>query len=171
MSIADQQKRPKAADLVGAGLTLCVFAAEAFIDVSAPAWLSALAVGLLLLVPLFVFLPFRTLARHGRPPEGGPFFATTRVVDKGVYRVVRHPQYVGYTLLALGFGARNPHWMVIGLASGAAGFFYLQAVMEERYCRREWGPTYEAYMSQVPRFNFLAGLFGIVRERLTRVGS
>jgi len=171
MSIADQQKRPKAADVAGGCLILCVFAAEAVIDVSAPAWLATLAVALLLLVPPFVFLPFRMLSRHGRPPEGGPFFATTRVVDKGVYRIVRHPQYVGYTLLALGFGARNPHPVVLGLAAGAAGFFYLQALMEERYCRREWGPTYEAYMRQVPRFNFLAGLFRVLRKRLTRVRS
>ena len=167
MSNTDRQKRPKAADAAGAGLTLCVFAAEAVVDISAPAWLTTVAVVLLLLVPPFVFLPFRTLSRHGKPPVGEPYFATTQVVDKGIYRVVRHPQYLGYTLLALGFGARNPHPVVLGLAGGAAGFFYLQAVMEERYCRRKWGSTYEAYMSQVPRFNFLAGLFGIVRERLS----
>ena len=55
---------------------------------------------------------------------------------------------------------------VVGLALGAAVFFYVQAVAEERFCRRELGPEYDAYVERVPRFNFLLGLIKVVREHL-----
>ncbi|NIM49134.1 MAG: hypothetical protein GTO22_07715 [Gemmatimonadales bacterium] len=171
MSSEGQPKRPKAADAAGAVLILGVLAAQAFLDVSGARWLTAVAVALLLLAPAFIFLPFLHLSRYGKPRDGGPYFATTKLVDRGIYRVVRHPQYVGYALLAVGFGARNPHPLVLGLASGAAAFFYLQCVLEERFCRGTFGSAYDQYMSRVPRFNFLLGLFRIAQDHLRGVNG
>jgi protein-S-isoprenylcysteine O-methyltransferase Ste14 len=168
MSNIKFEKRPKAADIVGGVLAVGVIGGQAFVDVAAPQWLTVVAVALLLLAIVFIGLPFRDLPRYGLPRPGEPSFATTRLVDKGVYRLVRHPQYLGYTLLVLGFGALNPHPAILGLAGGAAAFFYLQAVQEERACRAEWPSPYEAYMGRVPRFNFLLGVIRVVRERLTR---
>jgi len=171
MRSAKSEKRPQAPDVVGAVLAIGVIGGQAIVDVSAPKWLTAVAIALLLLSIIFIGLPFRDLPRYGLPRSGEPFFATTRLVDKGIYRVVRHPQYLGYTLLVLGFGALNPHPAILGLAGGAAAFFYLQAVQEERACHAEWTSAYEAYMGQVPRFNLLLGVIRVLRERLTRVRS
>ena len=171
MSSTKSEKRPRAPDIVGGVLAVGVIGGQAFVDVAAPKWLTVIAVALLLLSPVLIGLPFRDLPRYGLPRPGEPFFATTRLVDKGVYRLVRHPQYLGYTLLVLGFGALNPHPAILGLAGGAAAFFYLQAVQEERACRSEWAAAYKAYMGRVPRFNFLLGVIRVVRERLTRARS
>ncbi len=171
MSSTKSEKRPKAPDIVGGVLAVGVIGGQAFVDVAAPRWLTVAAVACLLLALVLIALPFRDLPRYGLPRPGEPFFATTRLVDKGVYRLVRHPQYLGYTLMVLGFGALNPHRAILGLAGGAAAFFYLQAVQEERACRAEWPSSYEAYMDRVPRFNFPLGVFRVVRERLTRAGG
>jgi protein-S-isoprenylcysteine O-methyltransferase Ste14 len=165
MGSHDRNSRPKAADLAAAALTLVLFVAYFILDTSRPGWLTVIGVLLLVLAAALVFPPFLHLSRHGKTEAGKPYFATTRVVDRGVYRIVRHPQYLGYICLVLGFGALNPHPLVLGPALGAAAFFYLQAVLEERYCVRELGSDYERYMRAVPRFNLVLGLLRIVRGR------
>ena len=165
MSSHDGNSRPKAADLAAAALTLILFVAYFILDAPRPGWLTVIGVLLLVLAAALIFPPFLHLARHGKAEAGAPYFATTRVVDRGVYRIVRHPQYLGYTCLVLGFGALKPHPLVLASALSAAAFFYLQAVLEERYCVRELGSDYERYMRAVPRFNLVLGLLRFLRGR------
>jgi protein-S-isoprenylcysteine O-methyltransferase Ste14 len=87
------------------------------------------------------------------------------VADRGLYAVVRHPQYLGYICLVLGFGAIDPHPLILALAGGAAVFFYIQAVLEERHCLEQMGADYADYMKRVPRFNLVLGLFRIALRR------
>lgn len=165
MSSPDKSGRPKAADLAAAVLTVALIAAHFVLDASRPWWLTTIGALLLALAAALIFPPFVHLSRHGETKEGGPYFATTKVVDRGIYRVVRHPQYLGYICLVLGFGALNPHLLTAALAAAAAVFFYLQAILEERYCMRELGSEYERYMRAVPRFNLVLGLIRIARGR------
>ena len=90
------------------------------------------------------------------------------MVDKGVYGLVRHPQYLGYTLLVLSFCSLDPHPLTLGLAGGASVFFYVQSMAEENFCRENLGPEYGDYMKRVPRFNFLLGVYRIAKKRLTK---
>lgn len=124
--------------------------------------------GLVMLVALpFIVLPFRQLARHGGVSPGGRYMETTRVVDSGIYSIVRHPQYVGYCLLFAGLALRRQ--TLDALAVSAAGIALLgwQMVVEEHYLRAELGEAYARYAERVPRWNFIAGLW----RRLTRPGS
>jgi len=165
MSNDNGRTRPKAADIAAAVLAFPLLAAAIAIDASGPGWLTAAGVVLLALAVVFIFPPFFLLARHGKPGEGEPFFATTRVADRGLYRIVRHPQYLGYIFLVLGFGALDPHPAILALAGGASVFFYVQAVLEERYCLEALGEEYAGYMRRVPRFNFVLGLLRIAKKR------
>ena len=62
--------------------------------------IESLGWGVLWLSALFGWLPVFTLRRHGRVPGGKAYVHTTRLVERGVYAIVRHPQYLAGVLLA-----------------------------------------------------------------------
>jgi hypothetical protein len=82
---------------------------------------------------------------------------TGAVVDRGVYAITRHPQYLGYMLLACGFALLSQHWLAILLAAVCVTCFYLQAVSEEEYCLAQLGSAYERYLQ----------LFSVLESRPT----
>jgi len=128
-------------------------------------WLSACGAGALLLAPVFIFPPFFTLSRRGGVPPGKPYYETTRVVDRGVFAIVRHPQYLGYILLAVGFALLSQHPVTWALAAIAVACFVLYAGQEERECTRRLGQRYTDYRRRVPRFNFVLGLARLLVRR------
>jgi protein-S-isoprenylcysteine O-methyltransferase Ste14 len=88
---------------------------------------------------------------------------TQAVVDRGLYAITRHPQYLGYMLLVAGFALLLQHWLSTILALMSIVFFYRQAMHEERYCLAKFGVWYEQYIMRVPRFNLVAGIVRLVR--------
>jgi protein-S-isoprenylcysteine O-methyltransferase Ste14 len=129
-----------------------------FLDRGPSRLVRAVGIGALLLSVCFMFPPFVLLKRYGRPRRGRPYFCATTVVDRGVYRIVRHPQYVGYVLLVSGFAALSQHPVSATLAVLSACAFCLQALEEEKFCQAQFGESYRDYVRRVPRFNFLVGL-------------
>jgi protein-S-isoprenylcysteine O-methyltransferase Ste14 len=113
---------------------------------------------LLLALPLFS-LPFLHLGRHGASPDGRSYVHTTRVADRGVYALVRHPQYLGYSLLVTGLTLLNPNPGTLTLSLLAVAGFVFQAVAEERFLVQRMGEAYLAYQDRVPRFDLVRGLW------------
>ena len=75
--------------------------------------------------------------------------AQERIVDRGPYRYVRHPAYLGLLLSLLGFGLCSGNWLSLVVAIGLP----LTAVMyrirvEERALLRHFGPAYAEYSSR-----------------------
>jgi protein-S-isoprenylcysteine O-methyltransferase Ste14 len=168
VSNGKSDKRPYAADMVATGFALGVFISASVFDVEGYRWLTLL--GLIVLataVPLFV-LPFFHLRRYGMPISGRPFHETTRMVHVGLYSVVRHPQYVGYTHIMLGLALVNPHPVTMILAAVGAVFLYAQAVSEERFCRDAFGREYDEYARAIPRCNVPLGLLRAVKRSRKR---
>jgi protein-S-isoprenylcysteine O-methyltransferase Ste14 len=119
-------------------------------------------VAVLLLATVFVFWPFHLLAKHGAIGRKQPYTQTTTVVDRGLYAIIRHPQYLGYALLACGFALLSQHWVSCLLAAIGVTCFYVQAVHEERACLARLGRPYAQYCQRVPRFNAILGLARLV---------
>jgi protein-S-isoprenylcysteine O-methyltransferase Ste14 len=163
-------KRPYVADVGAAVSAAGVFITGSVFDFAGPRWLTLLGVSLAAAAVPFIVLPFFHLRHHGMPGNGRPFHETTRMVRHGLYRVVRHPQYVGYTLLVLGLAAVNPHTVTVILALAAAVLFYVQAIHEERFCVEWFGGEYDEYARAVPRFNLLVGFLRVVLRSRKRLG-
>ncbi len=121
-------------------------------------YLRAAGVLTLILAALFIFLPFYYLSRYGQPVKGDTYLQSNQVVDHGPYAIVRHPQYLGYSLLGCGFAILRQNWVIVLLAVFGTVFFYLQAVEEEKICLSRFGDDYAKYSQHVPRFNFILGL-------------
>ncbi len=154
----DALKRPYVFLLLAGAATITLFVADQLAVGGDIAWLKVLGVATLLLAALFMFAPFYYLSQYGQVGEGKHFIYTTQVVDRGVYAIVRHPQYLGYALLDLGFALLYQSWATAVPAALAILFFYLQVMQEERFCVYQMGADYEAYCTRVPRFNFLLGI-------------
>lgn len=121
-------------------------------------YLRAVGVFTLALAPLFMFLPFYYLSRYGQSAKGETYLQSRQVIDCGPFAIVRHPQYLGYSLLGCGFAILRQHWAIALLAVLGMVFFYLQAVEEEKICLSKFGEAYLQYSQRVPRFNFILGL-------------
>ncbi|MEJ2207503.1 MAG: isoprenylcysteine carboxylmethyltransferase family protein, partial [Anaerolineae bacterium] len=129
---------------------------------SAP--LRSAGAALLVLSAAFIFAPFFLLPRHGGSQGGGSYMQARAVVDRGLYGIVRHPQYLGYVLLACGFALLSQHWLALVLAAVGVAAFYRQAIEEEKECLARFGPAYGRYRQRVPRFNALLGLARRLRQ-------
>ena len=106
----------------------------------------------------FVVAPMFALHRHGRVEPGQSYMQATRLVDRGPYAVVRHPQYLGYMCLNVTFVLISQHGLIIVLGSLATILFYLYALREEELLIEKFGKEYQEYMCRVPRFNVMLGL-------------
>ena len=75
------------------------------------------------------------------------------VVDRGPYRLIRHPSYSGTLLTLLGVGLTTLNWasLVLLLGCGLAGLLYRVRV-EEHVLLDYLGAPYAAYMRRTHRF-------------------
>lgn len=55
-----------------------------------------------------------------------------RLVERGVYRVVRHPIYGGIGIGAIGLALGRGSWTALAIGVGLLGFFWLKSRREER---------------------------------------
>lgn len=120
-------------------------------------WLSA----------IFGWLPIFTFRRYGEVGGRG-YVHTTRLVDRGVYAIVRHPQYLAGVLLCIALGLITPHWTVILLGLASIPFYYVNTFSEERQNIAKFGDAYLDYMQRVPRMNFLLGIVRLLRHRIAK---
>ena len=153
-----EQPRPYIPDLSASLLAAALLVLDQFVEGAENPSLRILGLLSLLLAAIFMFTPFYFLKRYGRIKEGESVVYTNQLVDRGIYAIVRHPQYLGYSLLVLGFTLLSQYWATALLGLGAIAFFYLQAVQEEHFLRRQFDQVYDAYCQQVPRFNFILGI-------------
>jgi len=163
--MADNQKLPvpKVFAWLASLLTLSVIVAEQFLPRGEHPLSRIL--GVLMLVPaaIFIFIPFYQLAKHGKKNRGDHYMQTKQVFNQGLYALIRHPQYLGYSLLAVGFALISQHWGACFLAALSFTCFYIQAIREESYCKEKFGMPYVQYQQKVPRFNFLVRLWWVLR--------
>ena len=106
-----------------------------------------------------------TLRKRGKVPEGKGYMHTTILVDRGVYAIVRHPQYLAGILMGIALALIAQHWIVAILGAIVVLTTYIDTFEEETSCIEKFGEEYERYRERVPRVNFI---IGIVRMLLGR---
>jgi protein-S-isoprenylcysteine O-methyltransferase Ste14 len=72
------------------------------------------------------------------------------LVERGAYRLARHPIYGGIVLGCAGVSLADGNWPGLVLASVLAGLFWAKAGFEERRLGARY-PGYDAYRVRVPR--------------------
>jgi protein-S-isoprenylcysteine O-methyltransferase Ste14 len=74
------------------------------------------------------------------------------IVDSGIYHYIRHPQYVGLMLIAIGmvFGWATLTNLIMLPILGI--LYYRLSIKEEKMMIKEFGDAYIAYMKKTKRF-------------------
>jgi protein-S-isoprenylcysteine O-methyltransferase Ste14 len=122
------------------------------------------AIGMVLVMAPIILFP-----RRGGVPRGKSFVHTTRLVDTGIYAVVRHPQYLGGILsIFVATLLFYPHWLFVILGIPGAVILYLSTKEEEKRLIEQFGSDYGAYMQRVPRMNLILGIIRLGRRQKHR---
>jgi protein-S-isoprenylcysteine O-methyltransferase Ste14 len=135
-------------------LTLNIPEAWRAFDIS---WLRV--VGFILYVPSAYFVVFSwiSLKQKGRSKKSGDFTATTRLVDTGVYRIVRQPMTLGMAIWSIALILQFQSILSIILGLSSLFCFFMGARKEAERNIRKFGDKYREYMKRVPMWNFLKG--------------
>ena len=114
---------------------------------------------------LLIILAMATLRRKGNLQEGGDFTATTVVVKRGVYSVVRHPLYLGWLLTYPAAMLVSQHWLIVIL--GVIGILSMDQIarMTDEQLLEKFGADYETYKKEVPRLNIVLGIVRKLKRR------
>jgi protein-S-isoprenylcysteine O-methyltransferase Ste14 len=119
------------------------------------------AIGMVLVMAPIVMFP-----RRGGVPKGKSFVTTTRLVDTGIYAIVRHPQYLGGILsIFIATPLLYPHWLFVVLGIPGVYILYWSMVKEEERLKDKFGGDYNNYIERVPRANLILGIIRLYKRR------
>ena len=78
--------------------------------------------------------------------------ATTQLVTKGIYRLIRHPLYASLLYLAWGLFFKSPSLLEGCLVVVCSAFLYATARADEAECVAKFGKEYIDYMGKTKLF-------------------
>ena len=110
------------------------------------------------------WMPILVFRRRAGVRKGETYVHTSVLVESGLYRVVRHPQYLSMMLLALALILISQHWVVAVIGVAAMVSVYLAMREEDGRLIEKFGDDYKRYMESVPRANFLVGFIRLARH-------
>jgi len=134
-------------------------------DVSQIEILAYVGVGLYVFSGLvFGWLPVIEFRKKGGVRRGKSYIHTTKLVDTGIYSIVRHPQFVTFMLWAIAGVLLFQHWIVVLLGIPIFPLTYVDLIRADRDAIEKFGDEYKVYMKKVPRANFLLGMIRRFRK-------
>jgi len=114
---------------------------------------------------VFGMLPVVEFRKRGGVERGKSYIHTTKLVDTGIYSVVRHPQYVTFILWAVAGMLLFQHWIIIILGIPIIPLTYIDLIRADKDSIEKFGDDYKTYMKKVPRANFLLGIIRLLQRR------
>ena len=115
----------------------------------------------------FGWVPIYTFRKKGNI-SGRSYIHTTTLVDSGVYRIVRHPQYLAGILMSVSLSLITLHWAVLILGVIVSGVIFKTTYDEEEGCIEKFGDDYLNYRKSVPRINFVLGIIRVIRTKIRK---
>ena len=135
-------------------------------DVSQIQILAYLGVGLYFISGLFFgMLPTFEFRKKGGVKKGTSYIHTTKLVDTGIYSIVRHPQYISFILFGIAGMLLFQHWIIILLGIPIIPLIYIDLIKADTKLIKKFGEDYKKYIQKVPRANFLLGILLYIKRR------
>ncbi len=117
---------------------------------------------------ILIFLPLFILSRKGKAPKGKDITHTTIIINSGIYAIVRHPLYLGWSLMYVAIIFWNQHWLIIIIGIIGILCVYLISKNEDQQLIERFGNDYKCYMQKVPRMNLVYGIIKLIHFRNTK---
>jgi len=98
------------------------------------------------------------LKKAGKPgrnrdePALFQFEKTTELVEKGIFKYIRHPLYSSLLFLTWGIFLKNVTFQLFIVSLLSTAFLFLTAIYDEKECIAFFGGTYREYMKRSKRF-------------------
>ena len=104
---------------------------------------------ILVLALILTFSPNYLFKKYGEVTQGKKYIYTTKLVDKGIYSIIRHPQYGGclYIAFSLILIQQTLVSLILGIICMITS--YLSMVFEEGRVIPKFGEEYIDYMKRV----------------------
>jgi len=107
---------------------------------------------------IFGFLPMYTFRKKGGVAKGKTYIHTTKLVDTGIYSIVRHPQYLAGILLNIALILVTQHWLSLIAGVIALPIMYYDTLNADSELVEKFGKDYKNYKERVPGLNFILGI-------------
>ena len=110
------------------------------------------------LVSIILVISSNILRQKGEI-EGKGGFVTTKLVDSGIYGIIRHPIYLSlaYLFIGLALVSQHPLSMFLGITMAFCCYYFM--VEEEKLTFSKFGESYVEYKARVPRSNLIIGIW------------
>jgi len=119
---------------------------------------------------IFGWLPIFVLRSKGAVARGDSYVKTTKLVDTGIYGIVRHPQMgTAWLLMCTAMMLMAQHWSSVALGVPAMVLAYLDLLKADRRLVEKFGDAYRRYMERVPRVNFVLGIVRMLQHAGGRI--
>ena len=95
---------------------------------------------------------------------------TVILIKDGPYKIVRHPSNVAWSIffvtLPISLSQHVPFTVlsVFGIVAIVAFTYYASLIEERKLDLIKWGDEYREYMKEVPRWNFLKGIWNLRKK-------
>ena len=80
------------------------------------------------------------------------FEKTSRLVDTGIYKYIRHPLYVSLIILTWGIFMKNTTTFLFLTSVLSTAFLYVTAILDEKECVQYFGKEYQEYRKRTKMF-------------------
>ena len=113
----------------------------------------------------FGLISFWTFKKRGEVQKGKSYINTTKLVDKGPYAIVRHPQYLGGILFTISITLWTQLLVSLILSIIIVVLTYQWTYTEDNNLIDKFGEDYQRYKERVPRLNLILGLIKYMKNK------
>jgi protein-S-isoprenylcysteine O-methyltransferase Ste14 len=106
----------------------------------------------------FGFVTFWIFKKKGGVEKGKSYINTTKLIKKGPYAIVRHPQYLGLVLFSISITLWTQSWLSLILTTIIIILTYYWTYSEDKNLIKKFGVDYLEYKHKVPRLNPILGI-------------
>ena len=125
--------------------------------------------GFMILLIVIGGLPKRAFKKYGETEKGKSYLYTTKLVDKGIFTIIRHPYWLCWILLSISLTLLSQHIIMITLTLISVPIIYLETFSLDKGLIEKFGEEYRRYKKKVPRMNLILGIiiYGIRKKKYT----
>ena len=111
-------------------------------------------------------LPIIIFRRKGGVSKGSSYIKTTKLVDTGIYSIVRHPQFLAGILWSVALAFISQHWVIDVLVIPVIISTYIDTIRASKELIQKLGEEYQEYVDKVPGLNILWGIIKLFIRKI-----
>ena len=115
-------------------------------------WIFLMFSGFLVIAGVIIMKRIGKQGKNRDEKELYQFEKTSELIDKGIFKYIRHPLYSSLLFLTWGIFLKNTTEILLFIALLSTTFLFITAIFEEKECINFFGEKYNEYMKRNKRF-------------------